>query len=411
MTTRRLLILVLVMSARTAGAQTSPVMVPLCTGLQVVTAVNQANGDYESIKSVESISDAGVRLKYSSERLVEDMWSNEPPKLVKGTVYRTVRHEDLASARLYQQQFSVEVPETIPDTTAIGTSAAVLRALKTKGDVEMGIFQAFGPVKVGLDRGVHPNVYDNQMVVKVARATPQPVMIPVLVNDVLVQLPTIHATGDFFGDKSEFFFLDDERNPLALRFRVGIDAFKGGGAGWAATLLNKPLPVDRDTLQVIKISHRCATPPLTAPAGTGAALPPQAGALDLPAGSGGAQAIEQALASTGKLDVYSIFFTFNSDVIREESEPTLKDIAEVLRRHPDWRLSVNGHTDGIGTDQANQTLSARRSAAVRDALVTRFGIVATRLATAGFGESRPMDTNETLEGRARNRRVELMKLR
>ena len=106
--------------------------------------------------------------------------------------------------------------------------------------------------------------------------------------------------------------------------------------------------------------------------------------------------------------MYSIFFTFNSDVIRPESEPTLKEIADVLKKHPDWKLGVNGHTDGIGGDDYNLDLSKRRAAAVRTALVTKYGIAGARLTTAGFGKSQPKDTNATLEGRAKNRRVEFV---
>ena len=112
----------------------------------------------------------------------------------------------------------------------------------------------------------------------------------------------------------------------------------------------------------------------------------------------------------GKVDVYSIYFSFNSDVIREESQPTLKDIAAVLRRHPDWKLRVDGHTDNIGTAAYNLGLSKQRAAAVRDALVKQYGIDAARLTTGGAGASQPIDTNDTLEGRARNRRVELVKV-
>jgi len=119
--------------------------------------------------------------------------------------------------------------------------------------------------------------------------------------------------------------------------------------------------------------------------------------------------IEQALADKKPVDIYSIYFAFNSDAIREESEPTLKEIAEVLRRHPDWRLQVNGHTDGVGSDQYNLDLSKRRAAAVKDTLVKRYGIDASRLTSAGFGKSQPKDSNDTLEGRARNRRVELVR--
>jgi outer membrane protein OmpA-like peptidoglycan-associated protein len=402
-------VFVLLVTTNAAGQGRAAVAttIPLCQGLTIVTAVNQSDGDYESIKTIESVSDAGVRLKYSVERLVDDMFSNDPPKLVKGTVYRTIRREDLTSAKLYQQQFSGELPETIPETTAIGTSAAILKTLKSTGEAEMGIFIAYSQPKPSLDRNVHPNVYDNQMVTRIARVGTQPVMMPVIVNDVRVELPTIHARGDFFGDKSEFFFLDDERNPLALRFRIGIDAFKSGAGGFAGILGTK-VPPDRDTLQVIKITHRCDTAAgmRTGGPGSGAGQPPGGQGQ----ASGGASALEQALATTGKVDIYSIYFSFNSDVIREESEPTLKEIADILRRHPGWRLAVNGHTDGIGGDQANLALSQRRSTSVKDALAKRYNVAPNRLTTTGFGKAQPKDTNDTLDGRARNRRVELVRI-
>jgi outer membrane protein OmpA-like peptidoglycan-associated protein len=161
----------------------------------------------------------------------------------------------------------------------------------------------------------------------------------------------------------------------------------------------------------IKINYRCATPLATATgAGAGGAGAGGGGGAATSA-SGGAAAIEHALSDTGKVDIYSIYFSFNSDVIREESEPTLRDIADVLRRHPEWRLNVNGPTDGVGSDQFNLDLSRRRSLAVKDALTKRYGIDAARLLTGGFGKSQPIDTNDTLEGRAHNRRVELAKIR
>lgn len=371
--------------------------IPLCPSLTIVTAVNQQDGDYESIKTIESVTNSEVRLKYSVERLVNDWLSSGPPKLQKYTLQRTVRKSDLDSAMLYEQQFSTELPEMIPETTAIGTSAAVLNALKTKGESKLGIFITYTQIKPSLDRNTHPNVYDNQMVTNITRVGEKPVMLPLIVNDVPVELPAIQARGDFFGDKSEFFFLDDPANPLTLKFRIGIDAFKPMDENTAKAMGLKPRPGgDRDVLQVIKISYHCgeATSQGTTSGGT--------------AGSSGGS-LERSLTESGRADVYSLYFSFNSDVIREESEPTLKEIAEVLRRHPDWRLKVNGHTDGIGTDQYNLDLSRRRAAAVKDALVRRYGVDAARLATQGFGRAQPKDTNETLEGRARNRRVELVR--
>jgi len=81
-----------------------------------------------------------------------------------------------------------------------------------------------------------------------------------------------------------------------------------------------------------------------------------------------------------------------------------------MRRHPDWKLQVNGHTDGIGGDEFNLDLSKRRAAAVKSALVKQLGVNTGRLTTAGYGKSQTKDTNDTVEGRARNRRVELMKI-
>jgi OOP family OmpA-OmpF porin len=87
----------------------------------------------------------------------------------------------------------------------------------------------------------------------------------------------------------------------------------------------------------------------------------------------------------------------------------LKEISQVLGEHPDWKLSVEGHTDNIGGDAFNLDLSQRRAVAVKQALVTRYHILQDRLSPAGFGATRPVESNDTMEGRARNRRVELVR--
>ena len=84
----------------------------------------------------------------------------------------------------------------------------------------------------------------------------------------------------------------------------------------------------------------------------------------------------------------------------------LRTIVDVMKKDPDWVLVVEGHTDNVGGDVKNQDLSSRRAAAVKAALVER-GVSAARLNTAGYGASVPRETNTTLAGRARNRRVEL----
>jgi outer membrane protein OmpA-like peptidoglycan-associated protein len=338
--------------------------IPLCPGLTIVTAINQPDGDYESIKTIQGVTDKEVSLKYSTER-------KENGIITTMTTLRTILREDLRNATLYQHHFANRGAVTIPGTTAIGTSAAVLHALKTKGEAELGIFD---PIALGVpvDRNAHPNTYEFQMVEKIQRVSAGPVMIPLTVNGEKVQLPAIQAHGDYTGDKADFYFLDDESNPLSLRYRIG-----------------------RDTLNVIKITARCTGAPVTTMAD---ASPSEADQLD------------EALSKSRRAEIYSIYFSFNSDLIREESAPTLRAIGEVMRRHPDWKLAIEGHTDGIATDTYNLELSRRRAAAVKNSLVTRHSVGPERLTTEGYGKSRPKDTNDTLEGRARNRRVELQRI-
>ena len=117
-----------------------------------------------------------------------------------------------------------------------------------------------------------------------------------------------------------------------------------------------------------------------------------------------------ALMADGRVATQGIFFDTGSATIRPESSPTLKEIARALQEHGDLRLRIEGHTDNTGSADANQQLSERRAAAVRDHLVQREGIAASRLESAGLGQSAPAADNATPEGRQTNRRVELVVL-
>jgi OOP family OmpA-OmpF porin len=117
-----------------------------------------------------------------------------------------------------------------------------------------------------------------------------------------------------------------------------------------------------------------------------------------------------ALMTDGRFATQGILFDTGSDVIRPESTPTLKEIASMLKDHADLRLLIEGHTDNTGNADANQALSERRAAAVKQYLVESEGIDGSRLETKGFGPSVPVADNATPEGRQQNRRVELVKL-
>ncbi|MFN8650892.1 MAG: photosynthetic reaction center subunit M [Gemmatimonadales bacterium] len=131
-----------------------------------------------------------------------------------------------------------------------------------------------------------------------------------------------------------------------------------------------------------------------------AAPPPVISAADLYAGITG---------EAGRVATQAIQFEVGSAAILPESKAQLVEIGKVLTDHKTLKLAVEGHTDGTGVADSNQVLSERRAAAVRDYLVANYGVAADRLTAAGYGASRPVAPNDTPEGRAQNRRVELVK--
>jgi OOP family OmpA-OmpF porin len=124
----------------------------------------------------------------------------------------------------------------------------------------------------------------------------------------------------------------------------------------------------------------------------------------------GGKTLRQQLDEAGKIVTHGILFDSGSDKIKGESYKTLADIGALLTEDAALRLSIEGHTDSDGGDDANLKLSQNRSASVRTYLIDNYKIDAGRLETKGFGESKPIDVNTTAEGKANNRRVELIKL-
>src|SRR5579859_1471659 len=206
-----------------------------------------------------------------------------------------------------------------------------------------------------------------------SRVDPDDVPFPLIINDERINVPTIHVranmkvieTAGRFGQRDQpvdAYILDDPNTPVMLSWMMGVDMHQD----------------DSFKVQVIRVTYPRDTP-----------------------------TIEQQLAKNRKAITWGINFDFNSDVIRPVSEPVLKEIAQAMSDRPDWKLTITGHTDNIGGHKYNMDLSQRRSAAVKKALVERYHEDPNRLSTEGDGDSDPIDTNDTLEGRARNRRVEL----
>ena len=122
-----------------------------------------------------------------------------------------------------------------------------------------------------------------------------------------------------------------------------------------------------------------------------------------------AKSLANSIKESGKAAVYGIYFDTGLSVLKPESKPTLQEIARLLNSDPGLKLYVVGHTDSKGTFDANIKLSMDRAAAVVNALVTQFSVNASRLKAFGDGPTAPVSTNDTEEGRALNRRVELVK--
>jgi len=120
-----------------------------------------------------------------------------------------------------------------------------------------------------------------------------------------------------------------------------------------------------------------------------------------------ADALKESLAQNGHAEVSGIFFDFNKADLKPESKPALDELTKLLKTNPSLRVWVVGHTDNVGPVDSNLTLSKGRAAAVIKVLEAA-GIVSTRMAPFGNGPYAPIATNATEEGRAKNRRVEIV---
>ena len=118
--------------------------------------------------------------------------------------------------------------------------------------------------------------------------------------------------------------------------------------------------------------------------------------------------IEKGLSTQGHIALYGIYFDFNKADLKPESKPALDQIAQFLKDDPSMKIHVVGHTDNVGALDVNMTLSRTRAAAVVAALVKQYGVSASRLNPAGVGPLAPVASNNSDEGRAKNRRVELI---
>jgi outer membrane protein OmpA-like peptidoglycan-associated protein len=342
-----------------AQGTAQPPEIPVTAGLTFVLAVHNPNaapagggiavGDYEMVVGVSDESRDRIVLETRIE--AED----EQKRPLNLGIQRRLPTSDLTTSRLQILGFHTKDPSTLAGTTALGPSLDVLRDLRTTGRARYAV-RNFNHLSTSSGT--------------LERVSEAPVPFPVLLNGTRVELPAMQVRGRLTYNGNvrpwEFLLLDHPRFPLTLRFAVG-----GVGEGF-------PFTVD-SAREIVKI--------------------------DFPRPQ---NTVETALAKDCRVEVPGIYFDFNRATINPQSQPALQSIADLLSRHP-WTVTIEGHTDNVGSDAYNDDLSSRRAAAVKDALVRDYRIGNGRLAAAGFGERRPRETNDTIAGRARNRRVELVR--
>jgi outer membrane protein OmpA-like peptidoglycan-associated protein len=307
-------------------------------GGQVTTAFSNRFGpDAEGTVTFTAIAPEQLSINYSSTRGL--------------TANRTIRIADRQNSKNYVLGYAAEMPQAIAGATSLGISGASLVELRTTGKTALSLTYDAKLAKI-----------DGQLTL-----VQKDVKIPVLIEDQVVEVPAVHASGTFGSGAAtgngDFYFLDNKNNPLMLQSTIKFS--------W-----------EKD-IRAERITRVTAGPAMKS-------------------------AMEQSLKTLRSYDLYGIHFDFDKATVREESAALIKEIALTLKNNPTWTLQINGHTDSIGNQAYNQKLSAERAAAVAAAIVSQ-GIAANRLLTNGFGETKPKGDNASLQGRALNRRVELLR--
>ena len=368
MTTKRMLALgwlltllpplIIIVLVAALGAQATAPRIALTRGLAFVQTLHIPEGDRESLVTVYDTSAASVKYMW---RFLEVHLAGDS---VRDTVRIEVTTSDLAAAPRWLEVREPREPPLHPGYTSYSFSTATYRQLATEGTARYQIRSTprgktlattLGAMGIGSGQQV---VQYRGTLERVSLAEP----FPILLNGKRVQVPALHARGQFKSGDSptpwdlEFWVLADSAHPLLLEVK-GSDR----------------------VLQTVRV--------------------------DLP----DKRPLEHALMTECRVELPGIYFAFNSAALDPASDGTIESVAQVLATHPDWNATIEGHTDSIGTASSNQLLSERRAGAVRERLVSRYKVAAGRLRAVGYGASRPREPNATLEGRARNRRVELVR--
>jgi outer membrane protein OmpA-like peptidoglycan-associated protein len=321
-------------------------------GLVAVSAVNDRvlQKDYESVLRIEAVGPDGIRSV--TDWAIPDRES--PDGVRRQTAQSLQRRQDSEHARKLILWHLPGDEETFPGATGPTPSVDVFNEVRNRGEaaIVVGAVSKSDTGGLGWLGSFFAGRKYFRGVVKKNGAEP----VRVLVDGVPTMLNTVHVGGTVtVGDDRadvEFWWLDDPATRFALKV-----IFQGTVA------------------QVVRINR--------------------------PGGQ------EDALAKACRSELPGIYFLTDSAQLLPASGPAIQRMAAILKAHPDWTVTIEGHTDNTGSDQHNLDLSKQRAEALKIELVSKHGISPAKLSTAGYGRARPIDTNDTLDGRAHNRRVEL----
>ena len=347
----------LVPSAATAQSTRLPLPPPPAAGVSIVQTLSTPEGDRESVHSVVEADDRRLRWKWA---LVEVSASGDTAR--EEYRYAELR-DDIDVAIRFRAFHERDEPEEQPGYTMHAISRAVYRRLRAAGsdtfqvmtvDSPTGGLASFAPA-----RRATPVRWRGTL----SLVTPSPVPFPLLVNGRRVDVPALQVRGRFtLRTKTwepQLWVLADSTYPLVLKW-IGAHS------------------QETNVLQTIRVD-------------------------------GSMPDVERELTSSCRAELPGIYFAFNSAVLDAASDRTITSVAGLLDRHPEWTVTLEGHTDSIGSSDANRLLSERRVTTVRARLISAHKVDGARVRAAGFGSARPREPNATIEGRARNRRVELVR--
>jgi len=339
--------------AAQSGAQPSIDTIPVSRGMIISQVLKSPTLERESIRTLTDVSPRGIGYTWS---FVEVRAGHDT---VRGEHKVFVRAADADTAGKIHEFYRAGEVEN-PGYTRYMISRRVFDRLLATRFAEVSILTVSAAVVAGTNRRQWvPDEYQGRL--HLSRRATEPFSL--LLNGQRVNVPALRIRSSVKNAKgyrwdTDMLILADREHPLMLYYTKSAN-----------------------TLRTVRIDQPQVT----------------------------AAALERTLTSACRAEVAGIYFESNSAELSKESDETIATIADILSRRNDWRLTIEGHTDSIGPTESNQLLSDNRARAVQQRLISRHRISANRLRSAGHGESKPLETNATLEGRARNRRVEIVR--